>query len=364
MSINKRFIIVPSLILAVVIASVYWWLQVRFIESTDNAYVETDISSISVKVPGYIVQSAVSDNQHVNQGDVLAQLEDSQFVARVAQSQAVLASSQANLQTLAAKVDLQQALINQAKAAVVASQSDQLIAKQQLARSQKLKVSNYSSQNDVDQLQASFDSASAHVDEAQAALVAKQRELSVFNAQLLQAQADVDQAQASVELANIQLADTKITAPFSGIIGKRGALVGQYVQPGQALFSLVPDSQVWITANFKETQIGHMQPGQAVKVTLDAYPDEEFNGFIDSLAPASGSKFSLLPAENATGNFTKIVQRIPVRIRIDNENAAIAQTRILPGLSAVVKVDTESATQAHATAKANFNDSAAVTAGR
>ncbi|MDD8061101.1 HlyD family secretion protein [Shewanella metallivivens] len=364
MSINKRFILVPSIILAVVIAGVYWWLQVRFIESTDNAYVETDISSISVKVPGYIVQSAVSDNQHVKQGEVLAQLEDSQFVALVAQSQAVLASSKANLQTLAAKVELQQALINQAKAAVVASQSDQLIAKQQLARSQKLKVSNYSSQNDVDQLQANFDSASAHVDEAQAALVAKQRELSVFNAQLLQAQADVDQAQASVELANIQLVDTRITAPFSGIIGKRGALVGQYVQPGQALFSLVPDSQVWITANFKETQIEHMQPGQAVKVKLDAYPDEEFKGFIDSLAPASGSKFSLLPAENATGNFTKIVQRIPVRIRIDNKLTANTPMRILPGLSAVVKVDTQSATQAHATAKATLNDKIAVTAGR
>ncbi|GGP49227.1 HlyD family secretion protein [Shewanella saliphila] len=364
MSINKRFIIVPSLILAIVIAGVYWWLQVRFIESTDNAYVETDISSISVKVPGYIVQSTVSDNQHVNQGEVLAQLEDSQFVALVAQSQAVLASSQANLQTLAAKVDLQQALINQAKAAVVASQSDQLIAQQQLARSQKLKVSNYSSQNDVDQLQANFDSASAHVDEAQAALVAKQRELSVFNAQLLEAQADVDQAQASLELANIQLADTQITAPFSGIIGKRGALVGQYVQPGQALFSLVPDSQVWITANFKETQIEHMQPGQTVKVKLDAYPDEDFTGFIDSLAPASGSKFSLLPAENATGNFTKIVQRIPVRIRIENKHAANAPMRILPGLSAVVKVDTHSATQAHATAKAAFNDKTTVTAGR
>ncbi|QDE29921.1 HlyD family secretion protein [Shewanella polaris] len=363
MSINKRLVLVPSIILALVVAGVYWWSQVRYIESTDNAYVETDISNISVKVPGYIVQSTVVDNQHVNAGELLAQLEDSQFVAKLAQSQAVLASSKANLQTLAAKVDLQQALINQAKAAVVASQSEQLIAKQQLARSQKLKASNYSSQNDVDQLQANFDSASAHVDEAQAALVAKQRELSVFNAQLLEVHADVDQAKASVELANIQLADTRITAPFSGIIGKRGALVGQYVQPGQALFSLVPDSQVWITANFKETQIEHMQPGQHVKVSLDAYPDDIFNGFIDSLAPASGSKFSLLPTENATGNFTKIVQRIPVRIRLERDQPLSTVGRILPGLSAVVKVDTESATQSHALAKSSVGQQAPVTAG-
>ncbi|WP_351188507.1 HlyD family secretion protein [Shewanella sp. TB4-MNA-CIBAN-0142] len=363
MSINKRLVLVPGIIVVLVVAGVYWWSQVRYIESTDNAYVEADISNISVKVPGYIVQSAVVDNQHVNKGELLAQLEDSQFVAKLAQSKAVLASTQANLQTLAAKVDLQQALINQAKATVVASQSEQLIAQQQLKRSQKLKISNYSSQNDVDQLQAGFDSASAHVDEAQAALVAKQRELSVFNAQLLQVQADVDQAMASVELANIQLVDTRVTAPFAGIIGKRGAMVGQYVQPGQALFSLVPDAQVWITANFKETQIEHMQAGQAVKVSLDAYPDDVFSGFIDSLAPASGSKFSLLPAENATGNFTKIVQRIPVRIRLERDQPSSAIGRILPGLSAVVEVDTESATQSHELAKATVGQAMSVTAG-
>jgi len=362
MSINKRLVLVPSIILVLVVAGVYWWSQVRFIESTDNAYVEADISNISVKVPGYIVQSTVVDNQHVSKGELLAQLEDSQFVAKLAQSKALLSSSQANLQTLAAKVDLQQALINQAKAAV-ASQSEQLIAQQQLKRSQKLKVSNYSSQNDVDQLQAGFDSASAHVDEAQAALVAKQRELSVFNAQLLQVQADVKQAEASVELANIQLADTRVTAPFSGIIGKRGAMVGQYVQPGQALFSLVPDTQVWVTANFKETQIEHMQAGQSVNVSLDAYPDEVFSGFIDSLAPASGSKFSLLPAENATGNFTKIVQRIPVRIRLERKPSSSAIGRILPGLSAVVEVDTESAAQSQALAKSSADQATLAAAG-
>jgi len=360
MSINKRLVLVPCIIVALVGAGVYWWLQVRFIESTDNAYVEADISNISVKVPGYIVQSTVVDNQHVSKGELLAQLEDNQFSARLAQSQAVLASSQANLQTLAAKVDLQQALINQARATVVAAGSEQLIAQQQLQRSQKLKVSNYSSQNDVDQLQAGYDSASAHVDEAQAALVAKQRELSVFYAQLLQVQADVDQTKASVELANIQLADTRVTAPFAGIIGKRGAMVGQYVQPGQALFSLVPDTQVWITANFKETQIEHMQAGQGVKVSLDAYPDEVFTGFVDSLAPASGSKFSLLPTENATGNFTKIVQRIPVRIRLARKPASSAIGRILPGLSAVVKVNTESATTSAATASSSSSNQAAV----
>ncbi|NMD51551.1 HlyD family secretion protein [Shewanella sp. DNRA4] len=339
MSKSKLIIAVPLLLAAAAGGGYYWWTQVRFIETTDNAYVEADISHVSVKVPGYVVLSDVTDNQHVRKGELLAQLEDNQFSAKVSQAEAALASAKADLQTLAAKVDLQHALISQASAGVVAAQADKIRAEQQLSRAKKLKVSNYSSQDDVDQLQAGFDSAAARVDEAKALLVAKERELAVFNAQLNQASSVVEQSNAALELANIQLNDTRVTAPFSGVIGKRGAMVGQYVQPGQALFSLVPDGAVWISANFKETQIQHMQPGQSVQVSLDAFPDKTFTGVIDSLSPASGAKFSLLPAENATGNFTKIVQRIPVRIRLELSEA---EARVVPGLSAVVKVDTAS----------------------
>lgn len=339
MSKSKLIIAAPLLLAAAAAGGYYWWTQVRFIETTDNAYVEADISNISVKVPGYVVLSDVTDNQHVKKGELLAQLEDNQFSAKVSQAEASLASAKADLQTLAAKVELQRALITQASAGVVAAESDKIRAEQQLSRSKKLKVSNYSSQDDVDQLQAGFDSAAARLDEAQAVLVAKQRELAVFNAQLIQASSVVEQADATLELAKIQLNDTRVTAPFSGVIGKRGAMVGQYVQPGQALYSLVPDGAVWITANFKETQIQHMQPGQSVQVSLDAFPDKTFSGVINSLSPASGAKFSLLPAENATGNFTKIVQRIPVRIRLDLSQEEV---RVMPGLSAVVKVDTAS----------------------
>ena len=339
MSKSKLIIAVPLLLAAAAGGGYYWWTQVRFIETTDNAYVEADISHVSVKVPGYVVLSDVTDNQHVRKGELLAQLEDNQFSAKVSQAEAALASAKADLQTLAAKVDLQHALISQASAGVVAAQADKIRAEQQLSRAKKLKVSNYSSQDDVDQLQAGFDSAAARLDEAKALLVAKERELAVFNAQLNQASSVVEQSNAALELANIQLNDTHVTAPFSGVIGKRGAMVGQYVQPGQALFSLVPDGAVWISANFKETQIQHMQPGQSVQVSLDAFPDKTFTGVIDSLSPASGAKFSLLPAENATGNFTKIVQRIPVRIRLELSEA---EARVVPGLSAVVKVDTAS----------------------
>ncbi|ACA88772.1 HlyD family secretion protein [Shewanella woodyi] len=339
MSKSKLYIVVPLILALLISGGYYWWTQVRFIESTDNAYVEADISHISVKVPGYVVMTDITDNQHVEVGQLLAQLEDNQYEAKVAQSQAALESVKAEQQTLAAKVTLQDALINQAAAGVKAAESDHLRAEQQLNRTVQLKVKNYSSQDDVDQMQASFESAIAHLDEAKAALIAKQRELAVFKAQLQQVDANVVQARAGLKLAEIQLSDTQVRAPFSGIIGKRGAMKGQYVQPGQALYSLVPDGAVWITANFKETQIQHMQAGQQVKVTLDAFPDKAFTGVIDSLSPASGAKFSLLPAENATGNFTKIVQRIPVRIRL----AANQEMRIVPGLSAVVEVDTHEA---------------------
>ncbi len=336
MSKRRLFIVLPLVIVSVVGIGFYWWQQVRFIESTDNAYVEADISNISVKVPGYVVKTLVTDNQYVHKGQLLAELESEQYQAQVDQNLATLASSKAELQTLAAKVELQHALIRQAKAAVATALAEQVRTEQQLKRTNQLKHQDYSSQDEVDQAQANFDSAVGHLDEADAALVAKQAELTVLNAQLIQSQSQVDLAQAGLELAQIQLADTQIRAPFDGVIGKRGALSGQYVQPGQALYSLVPEEQVWITANFKETQIQHMKPGQDVQVYLDAFPDQRFIGVIDSLSPASGAKFSLLPAENATGNFTKIVQRIPVRIRLQLD----AKARIVPGLSAVVKVNT------------------------
>ncbi|MCL1126061.1 HlyD family secretion protein [Shewanella surugensis] len=334
---SRSYFIAFFVIISIAFAGFYWWMQIRFIETTNNAYVEADISNISVQVPGYITETNIKDNQHVEKGQLLAQLEDNQYEAKVRQDQAALDSVRAELTTLAAKVDLQQMLISQAKAGVAATGSDLLRAKQQLRRETQLKVKNYSSQDSVDQMRAGFNSAKARLDEAQANFEAKQRELVVYQAQKVEATAKAQQAKAVLALSTIQLSDTQIRAPFSGIIGKRGALSGQYVQPGQALYSLVPDGAVWITANFKETQIQHMKPGQSVQINLDAFPDKVFTGVIDSLSPASGAKFSLLPAENATGNFTKIVQRIPVKIRLSLDEI---DSRIVPGLSAVVNVDT------------------------
>ncbi|WP_298774576.1 HlyD family secretion protein [uncultured Shewanella sp.] len=338
----RVYIIVALFILTLSSAGYYWWMQIRFVESTNNAYVEADISNISVQVPGYITQIFVTDNQHVEKGQLLATLEDNQYAAKVAQDEAALGSVTAELVTLTAKIELQQKLIAQAQAGMAAATADKLRAKQQLRRETQLKIKNYSSQDTVDQMQASFDSALARLNEAKANVEAKQGELAVYQAQEIETSAKAKQAKAVLELSQIQLNDTQIRAPFSGIIGKRGALSGQYVQPGQSLYSLVPDGAVWITANFKETQIQQMMPGQPVQVNLDAFPDKTFIGIIDSLSPASGAKFSLLPAENATGNFTKIVQRIPVKVRlnIDSKDFNNEAARIVPGLSAVVSVDT------------------------
>lgn len=333
----RSYVIGLCLVIASLFGGYYWWTQVRFIEETNNAYIEADISHISVQVPGYITQIFVTDNQHVEKGQLLAQLEDDQYQAKVNKSQASVDSAIAELSTLAAKVSLQHALITQAQAGVAAARSENVRAKQQLSRETQLKIKNYSSQDNVDQMRAASLSAQAHLAEASAAVVAKQRELIVYQAQNQEADANVQQANAALELDKIKLKDTQIRAPFSGVIGKRGAFAGQFVLPGQALYSLVPDGTVWITANFKETQIQHMKPGQSVEVNLDAFPDKTFIGIIDSLSPASGAKFSLLPAENATGNFTKIVQRIPVKIRL---TLAELDDKVVPGLSAVVKVDT------------------------
>ncbi|WP_299493237.1 HlyD family secretion protein [uncultured Shewanella sp.] len=345
----RIYLIACIIILSILSGGYYWWMQVRFVESTNNAYVEADISNISVQVPGYITTTNVSDNQHVEKGQLLATLEDNQYAAKVAQDTAALDSVKAELATLTAKIALQQKLIIQAQAGMAAATADKLRAKQQLRRETQLKTKNYSSQDTVDQMQASFDSAVAGLDEAKANVEAKQGELVVYQAQEVEASAKAKQAQAVLTLSQIQLDDTQIRAPFSGVIGKRGALSGQYVQPGQALYSLVPDGAVWITANFKETQIQHMKPGQSVQVNLDAFPDKTFTGVIESLSPASGAKFSLLPAENATGNFTKIVQRIPVKIRLNMDSHILSgeASKIVPGLSAVVSVDTSKPVSSH-----------------
>ncbi|MDN3610477.1 HlyD family secretion protein [Vibrio ostreicida] len=316
----------------------YWWNYGQYFESTDNAYLQGDITSISPKVSGYIVKSYISDNQTVKQGELLVQIDDRDYQTALEQASAHLKVAQASEKNLVAQQTLQRSQIDQAKSQVDSAQAEYDRAIQQVARSRSLLKRNYASQDEVDSRLAQQKVTLAQLDEAKANLVAAYDQLKVIASEMEQAQASVTEARAQQKQAQLNLDYTKIYAPADGVIGKRSVRDGLLVQAGTPLMSLVPDNGVWIEANFKETQISGIHTGQPVTITLDALPGESLGGIVDSFSPATGAKFALLPPENATGNFTKIVQRVPVKIVIPNQDQFAG--RLLPGLSVVATIDT------------------------
>jgi membrane fusion protein (multidrug efflux system) len=256
----------------------------------------------------------------------------------VAEAEADLRLNQATAENLAATRTQQLSLIRQAEAKVSSATAEQVRAQQQVQRVSQLNQRHYSSQDSLDEVRAGLQVNLAQEQEAQAALQAARERLLVLDAEAKQNKARLALSEALLEQAKLALTYTELRAPADGIIGKRSLRAGLYVQSGMQVASLVPLQQVWVEANFKETQLLHMQPGQKVKVILDAYPGQAVEGIIDSLAPATGARFALLPPENATGNFTKIVQRVPVKIRIPEPGALAG--KLLPGLSTEVIVDT------------------------
>ena len=316
----------------------YWWTTLRFLESTDDAYVASDVSVISPKVEGYLKQVGVRDNQAVKKGAVLFVIDDNDFAAKVAQAQAAVATEEAAVATFASRLDLQQAMIAQAQATVQSAEADLIRSQQDYKRYAALMTTDFASRQRFEQAQADARKAEADASKSRAALAAAQSQLGVLQSQRQEEQAKLQQARANLRLAQNDLDNTVIRAPISGIAGNRAGQVGQYVKPGTELLSLVPLPRVYVTANFKETQLTRMRPGQRAEVSVDAYPDDTLTGRIDSFAPASGAEFSLLPPDNATGNFTKIVQRVPVRIALPREGPLARLLR--PGLSVTVTVDT------------------------
>lgn len=316
----------------------YWFGYGQYFESTDNAYLQGDITNISPKVSGYIVKSYVVDNQTVKQGDLLVEIDDRDFQAALDQAIAHLSVTKASVDNLIAQQNLQHSQINQAQSRVDSAQAEYDRAIQQVARSRSLLKRNYASQDEVDSMLAQQKVTRAELEEAKANLVASNDQLAVIASQIKQAQASVTEAQAQLEQAQLNIDYTKIYAPADGIIGKRSVRQGLLVQAGTPLMSLVPNNQIWIEANFKETQLSGIHKGQKVTVELDAFPGQPLEGVVDSFSPATGAKFALLPPENATGNFTKIVQRVPVKIVLPADNAL--QGRLLPGLSVVATIDT------------------------
>ncbi|WP_248806197.1 HlyD family secretion protein [Pseudomonas sp. MWU13-2100] len=337
----KRLLLLTVATGALVFAAFYglhWWTAGRFIESTDDAYIGADVTVIGPKVPGYIAELKVTDNQFVHAGDLLVKIDDRDYVAALQKAEGAVAAQQALLANLDATEQLQHAVINQARAGIDAANAETVRSRNDHARYESLVGRSAVSVESAQRVDATFKTAQANSAKAQATLLANQRQVDVIETQKLQAKAALMQAVAERDLARLNLSYTELRAPLDGVIGNRRARVGAFAAAGSQLLSVVPQQGLWVDANFKEDQLTHMLPGQAVTIRADVLPGKVFHGHLDSLAPATGAQFSVLPPENATGNFTKIVQRVPVRVMLDQADGVLGQLR--PGLSVTAEVDT------------------------
>ena len=314
-----------------------WWTVGRFTESTDDAYVGGDITVIAPKVSGFIARVAVTDNQLVHAGDVLVELDNRDYVAARARAVAAVAAQQAAIANLAATRHLQEALIAQAQAGIDSADAEIERSQEEQIRYRRLEKLSAVSLQESQKADADYKNAIASGARARATLSASRRQLDVIDSQNQQAAAALAQAEADRDVADLNLSYTELRAPMDGTVGNRSARAGSYANIGAQLMSLVPARGLWVDANFKESQLARMHAGQTVLVEADVLPGQVFRGRVASLAPATGAVFSVLPAENATGNFTKIVQRVPVRVVLDGDASALGQLR--PGLSVVAKVD-------------------------
>jgi membrane fusion protein, multidrug efflux system len=326
----------------------HWWTDGRFMVSTDDAYVQADITILSAKVSGYVSSVAITNNQSVKAGDLIAKIDDGDYRLALQSAKDKLATQQSAITRIGRQIEAGRASAAQAEAQVVSAQAEAERAESDYARQQQLARSDYTSRAALENAKAARDRANAEVKSAQAALAAAQSNVQVLAAQQTEGERLAAEYRTSVEKAERDLSFTEIRAPVDGVIGNKAMEVGTYVQPGARLAALVPLTSVHVDANFKETQLVSLKPGQKVHVKVDAFPDSDIVGTVESVSPASGAVFSLLPPENATGNFTKIVQRVPVRVTVSPE---VAQQGLLrPGLSVVVDVDTRTSAEPAKTA--------------
>lgn len=319
-----------------------YWTVWRFEQSTDDAYVQANVVTIAPQVAGHLATIRVRDNQHVKAGDVLATIDQREYQAAVDQATADVAEAQATIATIKAELIEQQALIDEANAAVRADQAAQLYADQNKTRFGTLAKSGFGTVQDAQEATSQSGSADAVVAKDKAALEAAQKQVGTLNAQQAEANATLLHNQAVLEQARVNLGYTVITAPVDGVVGMREIRLGLYVQPGMQLLAIVPTAKAYIIANYEETQLADVRPGQPVRIDVDAFAGQPVRGTVNSIAPASGQEFALLPPDNATGNFTKIVQRIPVKISIDNTDPLAGS--LLPGMSVTTTIDIREAT--------------------
>jgi len=337
----KRAAIGLALALGVATAAAYGYDYItvgRYLETTDDAYVKADSTLISPKVSGYIAEVLVSDNEKVKAGQLLARIDDRDFKTALAQARADLAASEAAVHNLDAQIELQKPVIAQQAAEVDAADANLKFAEQERARYDELMKSGSGTVQRAQQTDAALRAQTAQRQQGKAGLIAANKKLEVLATDRAKAVAQLDHARAVAQQAELNLSYTEITAPVDGTVGARTLRVGQFVQAGTQLMAVVPLDQVYVVANFKETQLTHMRGGQPVELRIDGFRSTPLKGHVDSLSPASGLEFALLPPDNATGNFTKIVQRVPVKIVLDENNL----TGLLrPGMSAEPTVDTK-----------------------
>ncbi|MGO7957980.1 HlyD family secretion protein [Rhizobium leguminosarum] len=342
---KRRSPVLPIVVLALLAGGGWygyeWWTNGRFMVSTDDAYIEGDIATISPKVTGYVAKVNVVANQEVKAGDVLATLDNGDYQNALDLAQAQIVTEQLSLQRIDAQIEGANASLVQAQAQKVALEAAVRGAEITQKRQSDLQAKSVGTAADLDNANIALDQAKANLAGGDANITAAQANITILRAQRKEAEGSVRSLEISRDKAVRDLSFTVLKAPYDGIVGNRSVQEGDLVSPGQRLMALVPVRQLYIDANFKETQIQHLVPGSKVNVQVDAYSDHPIVGTVESISPASGSVFSLLPPENATGNFTKVIQRVPVRIALPQD--ALDSGRLRAGLSVAVDVDTRTA---------------------
>ena len=329
----------------------YYWTIGRFLVSTDDAYVQAHSVLISPKVSGYISEVPVDDNQAVKAGQVIARIDPRDYDTALDQARANVAAAQASIETLNQQIAQQRLVVEQDRQQVASDQAALVYSQQDYQRYTILAKDGYGTVQRAQQAQADIREKDAMQQHDIAVVAAAEKQIGVFEAQLAQANATLAQQQAMEHQAELNLSYTAITAPVDGTVGVRTLRVGEYVQAGTQLMAVVPLQAVYIVANYKETQLTNVRPGQSATIDVDTFPGAKIHGHVDSLAPASGQEFALLPPDNATGNFTKIVQRIPLKIVVDEDDPLVGKLR--PGMSVEPTIDTKPATSAPSLASAS-----------
>src|ERR1700761_7693276 len=323
----------------IAVATLRWddWVAGAAVQTTNDAYVRAETTRLSTRVAGEVKGGAVQDCQRVKAGDLLVQIDPADYEAQVAQAEAGVDGAKAALDNLANQVELQYATIAQAEAQLSSAQAHQLEAQQEQDRQKTLSQTDAGTRQKLEQAVADYADADVHA--ARALIAAQKHQLEVLGGTKKQRAADVLGAQANLAQAKLKLGYTRIAAPFDGVVGEREVQPGDYVNIGSNLVDVVPLPDVYIIANYKETQLTRVMPGQPVEITVDSFPGQTLHGRVERISPASGSQFALLPPDNAHGNFTKVIQRIPIRIALDKGQPLLE--RLLPGMSVVSRIHTE-----------------------